>query len=215
MSKVEDLYNNLAIEKTLEKIAEGSISDFTTRLYDECKIGDMSLEKFAALTANWNPGKCGLGQKAQLLFLGQDKYPNIVGLSNAGKKAIHLYEDNKGSLKIGVGKSTNIEGIKSFDAADYDTNKTTFFILKTVDIGKFSDNEGGGHQDNVLIEIKTFIKKAAGNELSFNNKSVDVVILVDGRSSKKIITRCQEILDNFNHRLPQTTKITISSCEKL
>jgi len=212
LKTVEDIYNKLAIEKTIEKVKESNISPYTRKLYEECKsqLPGITFEDFAARISNWNPGKTLIGEKAQLSYLTQNKYPKIKKLAPSGKHCISLHKIPNNFL-IKNGKS-NIDGIKSFDAINDDGGKITFFILKTVDIGMFSDNMGGGNQDNVSNELAFIIDKLCNNDFIFNNKPVDITIVINGRSSKEIMTACQKIVSN-NTAL--NTKITIATAENL
>jgi hypothetical protein len=209
MSEVEDLYNELALKAALQKIKNGVISDYTISLYNNLKrvfpdeMKNISLEGVACFTANWNPGKCNIGEKSQIETL-QKKYPTFKKLSSSGKNSITLYRNGETLTAIkGIGKS-NIIGIRTFDAVKEDA----LYSLKTVDIGQFSDNVGGGGQDKIQTELDTLIDTVKGKKLLFQNKEMKLIIAVDGRSADNIIANCQKIIGN-------SPNIIIGKCEAL
>lgn len=197
MSKVEELYNKKARKLALEKVKEGKISNKVVLEYqDLCahhpdEMKDISLERFAALLANWNAGKYGIGEDSQLEVL-KEKYPNLEELANKPDEvkrrylSLHKFEDD--SLGIFEGKKSNITGVKSFDA--YENRK--FFILKTRDIGMYSDNTGGGHQDNVQAELLILINELKNQDVYFRGEKATFFIGIDGRKSEKLINICRE-----------------------
>ena len=209
-SLVEALYNNLAKSKIVEHVSRRVISEYTRRQYEACKdcIGDMTLSDFAAFSCNTNPNKSGIGQAAQIDILSQKKFPNIKGLPNHGKQSIKLTSVN-GTLTVKecAGKS-NLGGIKTFDAIVEEKNENILFVLKTVDLGVFSENEGGGHQDNVQDELARLISVIGSNKLVFKGKPVRVFILVDGRSSDEIVAYCRNIMVSGSI-------ITMGNCEDI
>lgn len=205
MATVEELFDQKACDKALEKVISGIISDYTHNFYLAVrsahpeKMKDVSPEKFAALTANWTPGKCGIGEESQIEVLRAGRFPNIEKLAPSGKASIKLHKSNDGTLSIREGKGKpNVTGVKNFDAID-EGREIIFFLLKTIDIGSFSDNEGGGNQDNVLNEIEIFILTTKNKTLNFRGKEVKFVIVVDGRSADKIIAHCQILLQNVSN----------------
>lgn len=207
MCEVEKIYNKLAIAAAIEKVKQKKISEYTQKFFTRCKdecpsdMANVSLEEFACSTANWNPGKCNIGEQAQCYYMAKNKFPKICPLAKkpskkvSEKSPLYLSQDAGGSLSVTHSKS-NIDGVKSFDAISEDDKCVNLFIFKTVDIGEFSVSEGGGHQDNVRDELKRFISVAKDATLTFNSKPVQILIVVDGRSSKTIIEQCKEALGN-------------------
>ena len=152
----------------------------------------MSLTEFAAYTANFNPGKTGIGQKAQMQHLQEGNYPKIKALPSGGKNSVKLMKTGNTVFIVECAGRSNIRGIKSFDA--YDSSSNTLFMLKTLDIGIFSDNVGGGHQDNVRSEVETIIATTNGKVLSYKGKNVNISILINGRSADNLVKHCQSLL---------------------
>jgi hypothetical protein len=212
MYTVEEYYKEYALRATLDKIVSGQTSPYIVKLYQATKarfpteMKSVSLEKTAAYTANWNPNKCSIGQKAQIAFLKQAKFPNLASLPAHGKNAIALKNTSKG-VCIGLGKS-DINGVKTFDAIDRGNKKISLFAFKAVDLGEFSDNQGGGHQNNVGIEVKTLILSIGSSALFYEKLPVDVYIVIDGRLADKFIEDGKKLLH-------KNTCIIIGKCEDL
>jgi hypothetical protein len=205
---VERLYHSEERKLFIERAKQATISDYTKTAYADCKsaLGNMSLETFAARTANFNPGKAGIGQQVQMDYLRKNKFHKIEALSPSGQSAIFLY-DNAGVLALREGIKSNINGVKSFDAIEETAKTIRLFVLKTVDVSSYSDNIGGGHQKNVEIELTTMIEAIGSNSLSFKKKPVEIYILLDGKSASPMITRLKANLR------PNATNLTVSSCD--
>lgn len=195
MDKVEELYNKKAIECMIKRAKKGEISPFIIGAWNDCttRLPGMDLKEFAAYNSNYSPSKEGIGEKAQLELLKADHYPLIEGLPKNGKNRLSLQEANK-VISIIRGKKTNISGTKSFDAISEDALKVILFVLKTVDIGKWSESIGGGHQKNVCDEIERLISVIGIDALSYNGKPVEIKVLIDGRSSAPIIAICKKLI---------------------
>ena len=163
-----------------------------------------TLADFAIATSNWKPGQKGIGEQAQIALL-KEQYPTIKVLGKRGPKMASIV-DNDGSLILVKGEKSNIHGMKSLDAIDESDEMITVFFLKTIDIGSFSDNKGGGHQTNVQTEVEAFIKTVAGKSITHDNKPVEVVMKIDGRLAPDIITRGQRLIG-------EAIGISISSIE--
>lgn len=196
MSKVESLYEKLACEAVLSRKGCG-ISNYTKNYYEKCRdlypdqMNDWSLEQFTCDIANFNPGKCNIGEKAQISII-QEKNPSFKKLSVRGKYSLSLQKENA-ELVIN-NKKTNISGIKSFDGIDPENR--ILYVLKTQDIGGFSDNEGGGHQDNVFTEIQRILLTVGNTTLTINGYPYKLFIIIDGRSAVKIIQNLQPFIQN-------------------
>ena len=208
---VLEIYNRLAIESFINKAFKKEISENIKNIYDKCKdhLNELSLQDFAAYISNYNPNKAGIGEESQIKWLEANKFQTIKQLPNHGKNSFSLYYEINGSLTIKNTKS-NLTGIKSFDAIAFIPNKNevAFFILKTVDIGLFSNNIGGGHQKNVQDEIISLIEVIRNQNILFDNKLVKFYIIIDGRSADKIIKNAQKAANNDNN-------IIINESEKL
>ncbi len=174
MRSVENIYDALAIEAALKKVKEGTISPYTKNFFTACKHAepvetkDLSLEAFANGTSNWNPGKCGIGEKAQILYCKENKFPLIETLSTLGDASISFCKDTDGTLYLSQGSESNITNVKSFDAYNpiITNNAIELFMCKTVDIGTFSTSTGGGHQKSVKSEVFSLIETVLSNRLS-------------------------------------------------
>jgi hypothetical protein len=202
MNKVETKYDELAVKAAIAKATIGKISPYITKMYDMAKDQiDITLEQFAARLANWNAGKEGIGQKAQATAILSVR-PTFAMLKNAGKGSVFLYDTGNDIVIRKYSNEcvkTNIVGTKTFDGKDEDNEWLTLYILKTIDIGSFSDNKGGGHQDNVETEIKTILKNIASRSFTFNDKTVKFVVMIDGRSAKNIIDNCISMIGSSDN----------------
>lgn len=190
----------MAIDEFVKKASEGMISEYSKNAYSVCKpyLGTLSLEEFAARTSNYNPNKAGIGEKSQLEFL-ESKFPSIKKLPSHGKDSYALFKLANGRYTIIKGEKTNLGGVKSFDAIADLPNEVIFFILKTVDIGPFSDSTGGGHQTNVQDEITNIISHARQQKLTLDKKPVKIYVVVDGRSASNIIAAARKASNGCTH----------------
>jgi len=212
---LESLYHIEAVKCFVAKANKKEISPYLKRAYAASKEtfeqsgNNISLEEFAAYNANSNPNKSGIGEKCQILFLSQDKYVGIKALPNNGNSCIKICTE-KGKIVLKQGKEkSSLQGIKSFDAIHENEEEITLFVLKTTDLGIFSDSIGGGHQDNVRIELLNLINALKGILLSFNGKNVQVAIIIDGRYAASIIEACKKFID------PKHDNIIIGTCESI
>lgn len=194
MATVSEIYNEKAIEIFVGAANKKKISSYVQRAFEKCKakLGDMTLEEFAAYTSGIIPNRSGIGEKSQFEVL-EKKIPGLECLRNSGKEAVRFSKKND-RIVIVKGEKSTLGTIKSFDAIQETDNEVIFHIWKTVDIGDFSDSIGGGHQDNVRNELETLISFAKGHRLTYNGKRVSFAVLIDGRSSLSIIEHCKGVL---------------------
>lgn len=246
MSDVENIYTKLALAQAVENCKKREISAYYKNMYvmarnafpDEMK--DVSLEQFAHGNMGYVPGRHGFGQQAQMVYLKQNKIPTLEPLSANGCASISLRKEADGTLYLSQGKETNITNVKSWDA--YDTKRTNnrvhLFMMKTVDLGPFTDSRDGGHQENVFSEICTMIELVRDNALSqdlfrglsasigktktremrfrlcdiaqrfFAIEGVDITIVIDGRLAEAMISEAHS-----RYQVPANIRLTTS--EKL
>lgn len=215
MSKIEDLIDKKSKKWITKKVkSRKGITDLHNNWYQACssELGNMSKECFSARLGNSNPNKAGIGETSQVELLQKDKkYAGLIALPKSGKNSIRFYKNKNGDHRLDIedNKSAddiNIDNIKSLDALI----NNTFIFLKTSDIGSFSSNKGGGNQDNVKIEIDTFVKFVENKSISYNGKVAQFIIIMDGRLSEDIIIEYEKyIKDN------KINNLEITSCAKL
>lgn len=207
---VSALYTQYTIEEFVKRAMEGEVSDYIKNAYDLCKpqLGTLSLQEFAAKVSNWNPNKSGIGEKCQLQWLHDNKFPTIQKLASHGKGTVSLYREPNGKYTIIQGKKTNLAGVKSFDAIAITPTEVGLFLLKTVDIGPLTDSTGGGHQNNVQDEIVNLITHVRNQKIFIDGKLVKIYIIIDGRSADRIIQAARKAANG-------SADIVINESEKL
>jgi hypothetical protein len=206
MSKIDKIYDELAIKKLTTKANRRKISKYAKRAYEACKPyldDNMSIEQFIAFTASPSPGKSGIGEEAQFLLLKErNVFTDTIKLANSRSRSVRLYKDHVGNIlcmsqriaKIKMATNKNIhllDKIKSLDGIAIQ-GLPKFLVLKTVDVGTFSDSEGGGQQTNVEKELLALIECIGNNNVLYYGKKIEIYILVDGRSSDNILASCKD-----------------------
>jgi len=211
VSKIEEIYDRLATELFVKKANEKLISPYIRKAFIKCQSyldPNITFEQFAAWTANFFPGRAGIGEESQIEFL-KTKFPSIKKLPVRGKKSLKLFRGTDGGLFIKRSATkSNINGIKSFDAISISDNKIYIFMLKTIDIGSFSESVGGGQQDNAENEIINILDVIGASSFSFEDKNVEIIIGIDGRSAGNKIAYLKE-------KFPNLSNVTITMCEDL
>jgi hypothetical protein len=190
---VEELYMTMAIDELVKRAQDGSVSEYTKNAYTLCQslLDGISLETFAARTSNYNPNKSGIGEKSQIQWLKENKFPTIEKLPSHGKESMSVSVSSNGKYSIFMGKKSNLTGVKSFDAIEVLPQLISLFVFKTVDMGLLSDS--------------THLRQ---QKFSFNGRDVKVYIIVDGRSAPGIISVAQKAASGCSN-------IIISESEKI
>lgn len=203
MKTVVETVDELVIQSFIKKIKNGEISEYTKKLFEKAsesypEIKKIGIVNCAAFTSNWNAGKCSLGQKAQLQVLKKD-FPSIKALPSRGKNCVRLGQDlNSVNLSLIIGSDKTLPGIKSLDAQSQEDNKIQFFMLKTTDIGSFSDSKGGGHQGNVFSELELFCKTVLNNNIQYKGKDVEFYVIISGRLAEEFSTKLNSDFKSSN-----------------
>lgn len=210
--KCETTYNKMLCDEMRIKANRKTISTRLKLIYDDCKdlLPGMSLAEFSAFTDSAKAHIRNLGERAQMKVL-QRKIPNVKKLPNNGFNSIKLHKNGNAISIKKSNENSNIPGVKSFDAIwdNKDENKIYLIVMKTIDLGKYSKSIGGGHQKNVETEILNLISLVNNKNIRFENKNVEFIFLIDGRSAKQLNDKCQTLVGN------NSQNITVCSVDDL
>jgi hypothetical protein len=203
---VEEDYNQRALQAYHDRVESPKRSEHLELVFTDYRNAfptyKGSIQDFAYATWGFNPGKCGIGEKCQLFWIKINRYSDVKKLPTSKGKAAFLEKDAHDNLQVGHVKNNGIKGVKCLDA--FSSDAKTYIVLKTIDIGPWSDNKGGGSQDNVYMELEALIRGTS--RLHLFGEGAKLLVMIDGRGATPCIDKINQEFD-----LPSWLTISTSS----